>query len=62
MLSDVFLMRFDLRAPGPTPPSDLYAAALDMARTTVNVVGDLTAAAFIARSEGAWEPSMAEGG
>ncbi|MCA9710034.1 MAG: dicarboxylate/amino acid:cation symporter [Myxococcales bacterium] len=35
---------------------------LDMARTTVNVVGDLTAAAFIARSEGAWEPSMAEGG
>ena len=31
MLSDVFLMRFDLRAPGPTPPSDLYAAALDMA-------------------------------
>ena len=24
-------MRFDLRAPGPTPPADLYAAALDMA-------------------------------
>lgn len=27
----VFLMRFDLRAPGPTPPADLYAAALEMA-------------------------------
>jgi alkanesulfonate monooxygenase SsuD/methylene tetrahydromethanopterin reductase-like flavin-dependent oxidoreductase (luciferase family) len=26
----MFLMRFDLRAPGPTPPADLYAAALDM--------------------------------
>jgi len=24
-------MRFDLRAPGPTPPADLYATALDMA-------------------------------
>lgn len=24
-------MRFDLRAPGPTPPADLYAAALEMA-------------------------------
>lgn len=30
---------------------------LDMARTTVNVVGDLTASAFIARSEGVWRPS-----
>lgn len=27
----VFLMRFDLRAPGPTPVADLYDAALDMA-------------------------------
>ncbi len=27
----MFLLRFDLRAPGPTPPADLYAAALDMA-------------------------------
>jgi alkanesulfonate monooxygenase SsuD/methylene tetrahydromethanopterin reductase-like flavin-dependent oxidoreductase (luciferase family) len=27
----VFILRFDLRAPGPTPPADLYAAALDMA-------------------------------
>ncbi len=32
---------------------------LDMARTTVNVVGDLTASAFIARSEGVWTPDMA---
>lgn len=31
---------------------------LDMARTTVNIIGDLTAAAFIAKSEGAWTPSM----
>jgi len=31
---------------------------LDMSRTTVNVVGDLTAAAFIARSEGQWSPEM----
>lgn len=29
---------------------------LDMCRTTVNVSGDLTAAAFIARSEGGWRP------
>ena len=29
---------------------------LDMARTTVNVIGDLTATAFIARSEGVWTP------
>jgi DAACS family dicarboxylate/amino acid:cation (Na+ or H+) symporter len=27
---------------------------LDMARTSVNVIGDHTAAAFIARSEGLW--------
>ena len=27
----MLLLRFDLRAPGPTPPADLYAAALDMA-------------------------------
>ena len=27
----VFLMRFDLRAPGPTPVADLYACALEMA-------------------------------
>ena len=26
----MFLLRFDLRAPGPTPPADLYAAALEM--------------------------------
>ena len=30
---------------------------LDMARTAVNVLGDHTAAAFIARSEGLWHPS-----
>jgi len=33
---------------------------LDMARTTVNVVGDLTATAFIARSEGLWTPEAAQ--
>ena len=27
----MFLLRFDLRAPGPTPMADLYEAALDMA-------------------------------
>lgn len=27
----VFLLRFDLRAPGPTPTADLYEAALEMA-------------------------------
>ena len=27
----MFLLRFDLRAPGPTPVDELYAAALDMA-------------------------------
>lgn len=31
---------------------------LDMARTTVNVCGDLSAAAFVARSEGVWNASM----
>lgn len=31
---------------------------LDMARTAVNVLGDHTAAAFIARSEGLWQPSQ----
>ncbi len=29
---------------------------LDMSRTTVNVLGDLTAASFVARSEGVWTP------
>jgi hypothetical protein len=29
-----------------------------MSRTTVNVCGDLTAAAFVARSEGVWNASM----
>ena len=31
---------------------------LDMSRTTVNVYGDLTATAFVARSEGVWDASM----
>ena len=31
---------------------------LDMSRTTVNVTGDLVAAAFIARTEGVWDASM----
>ena len=31
---------------------------LDMSRTTVNVWGDLTATAFVARSEGVWDASM----
>src|SRR5687767_1916768 len=31
---------------------------LDMSRTTVNVIGDLTATAFVARSEGVWNASM----
>lgn len=31
---------------------------LDMSRTTVNVWGDITATAFVARSEGAWDASM----
>jgi DAACS family dicarboxylate/amino acid:cation (Na+ or H+) symporter len=35
---------------------------LDMCRTTVNVLGDLTAVAFIARSEGAWDASQVPAG
>jgi DAACS family dicarboxylate/amino acid:cation (Na+ or H+) symporter len=31
---------------------------LDMSRTTVNVCSDLTATAFVARSEGVWNASM----
>ena len=31
---------------------------LDMSRTTVNVCGDITATAFVARSEGVWDASM----
>lgn len=31
---------------------------LDMARTALNVLGDHTAAAYIARSEGLWQPHM----
>jgi DAACS family dicarboxylate/amino acid:cation (Na+ or H+) symporter len=31
---------------------------LDMARTAVNVIGDHTAAALIAKSEGVWSPAM----
>ena len=31
---------------------------LDMSRTTVNVCGDLTATAWVARAEGVWNPSM----
>ncbi|NUQ11329.1 MAG: dicarboxylate/amino acid:cation symporter [Gemmatimonadaceae bacterium] len=31
---------------------------LDMSRTTVNVWGDLTATAFVAKSEGVWDASM----
>lgn len=31
---------------------------LDMSRTCVNVCGDLSATAFVARSEGVWNPSM----
>ena len=31
---------------------------LDMTRTTVNVCGDLTATAFVAKSEGVWNASM----
>ena len=31
---------------------------LDMSRTTVNVYGDLSAVAFVARSEKLWKPSM----
>jgi DAACS family dicarboxylate/amino acid:cation (Na+ or H+) symporter len=31
---------------------------LDMSRTTVNVWGDITATAFVAKSEGVWDASM----
>jgi DAACS family dicarboxylate/amino acid:cation (Na+ or H+) symporter len=31
---------------------------LDMTRTTVNVTGDLSASAFVAKSEGLWDASM----
>ncbi|MHB1298861.1 MAG: dicarboxylate/amino acid:cation symporter, partial [Gemmatimonadaceae bacterium] len=31
---------------------------LDMSRTTVNVAGDLSATAFVAKSEGLWDASM----
>jgi DAACS family dicarboxylate/amino acid:cation (Na+ or H+) symporter len=31
---------------------------LDMSRTTVNVIGDLSATAWVARSEGLWSPAM----
>ena len=31
---------------------------LDMSRTTVNVLSDLTAATWVARSEGVWNPAM----
>jgi len=29
---------------------------LDMARTTINVVGDMSAAVYVARTEGDWDP------
>jgi dicarboxylate/amino acid:cation (Na+ or H+) symporter, DAACS family len=31
---------------------------LDMSRTTVNVIGDMSAAAWVGKSEGAWNASM----
>ena len=31
---------------------------LDMSRTTVNVIGDMLATVFVARSEGVWTPAM----
>jgi len=31
---------------------------LDMSRTTVNVIGDLSATAFVGKSEGVWTPAM----
>jgi DAACS family dicarboxylate/amino acid:cation (Na+ or H+) symporter len=30
---------------------------LDMSRTTVNVIGDLCATTWVAKSEGVWSPS-----
>jgi DAACS family dicarboxylate/amino acid:cation (Na+ or H+) symporter len=35
---------------------------LDMSRTTLNVTGDLTAACYVARTEGGWEPKRLGGG
>jgi len=29
---------------------------LDMARTTINVVGDMSAAVYVARTESEWDP------
>ena len=34
---------------------------LDMSRTTLNVAGDLTAAAYVARTESNWDPNTARG-
>src|SRR3989442_5673254 len=34
---------------------------LDMCRTTVNVCGDLTAAAYVARTESDWDPRVVNG-
>ena len=34
---------------------------LDMCRTTVNVCGDLTAAVYVARAEGEWDPRVVNG-
>jgi DAACS family dicarboxylate/amino acid:cation (Na+ or H+) symporter len=31
---------------------------LDMSRTTVNVIGDMSATAYVAKSEGVWNSSM----
>jgi DAACS family dicarboxylate/amino acid:cation (Na+ or H+) symporter len=33
---------------------------LDMSRTTLNVVGDLTAAVYVARTESDWDPSLVD--
>jgi DAACS family dicarboxylate/amino acid:cation (Na+ or H+) symporter len=35
---------------------------LDMARTSLNVTGDLTAAAYVARTEGGWDPRAVNAG
>ena len=35
---------------------------LDMSRTTVNVVGDLTAAVYVARTESTWDPKLVNAG
>ena len=34
---------------------------LDMCRTTINVCGDLTAAVYVARAEGEWDPRPLNG-